>query len=95
VARAAYEYCSASDVLEPVHEPHSNILCFRLRRLARREASDSRHWAVKEALNESGFGYLSSAVVDGRRALRMVVMNPRTTATDVRQVLQRVERLSR
>jgi len=31
VTQAAYRYCSQSDVLQPIHQPHSNILCFELR----------------------------------------------------------------
>jgi glutamate/tyrosine decarboxylase-like PLP-dependent enzyme len=52
------------------------------------------HWQVKEALNESGYGYISSTVFDGRRVLRLVVMNPRTRIADVEDVLRRVERIA-
>jgi L-2,4-diaminobutyrate decarboxylase len=92
VAQEAYQYCSDSEILEPVHEPHSNIFCFRLRE--RDRDSDRRHWAIKEELNESGFAYISSTVLDERRVLRIVVMNPRTTARDVFDVLRRVEELA-
>lgn len=94
VAQAAFQYCSESEVLEPVHDPHSNIFCFRLRRPHDRE-SDRYCWAIKEELNESGFGYISSTVLDGRRVLRIVVMNPRTTADDICDVLRRVEQIAR
>jgi L-2,4-diaminobutyrate decarboxylase len=90
VAQAAFEYCSESKVLEPVHKPHCNIFCFRLRH----HDSDRRHWAIKEELNESGFGYISSTVLDGRRAMRLVVMNQRTTGADIRRVLARVEQIA-
>jgi L-2,4-diaminobutyrate decarboxylase len=93
VAHAAFQYCSESEILEPVHQPHSNIFCFRLRRTRDRE-SDARHWAIKEKLNESGFGYISSTVLDGRRVLRIVVMNPRTTADDIQDILRRIEQIS-
>ena len=92
VTRAAYQYCSESDVLAPVHEPHSNIFCFRLRERGR--DSDRRHWAIKEEINESGFAYISSTVLDGRRVLRIVVMNPRTTSGDMCDILGRVERIA-
>ena len=93
VCAAAYRYCAESRILEPLHEPHSNILCFRLRR--QRDAdSDKVHWDVKEKLNESGYGYISSTVLDGRRVLRLVVMNPRTQARDVEDVLKRIERIA-
>ncbi len=93
VAEVAFQYCSQSEILEPVHEPHSNIFCFRLRRSHGRE-SDLRHWAIKEELNESGFGYISSTVLNGRRVLRLVVMNPRTAASDIRAILRRVEQIA-
>lgn len=93
VTQAAFQYCAASDVLEPVHQPHSNIFCFRLRRAHDRD-SDARHWAIKEEINESGFAYISSTVLDGRRVLRIVVMNPRTTANDVREILRRIEQIA-
>lgn len=92
VARAAYEYCSQSEILEPAHEPHSNIFCFRLRQRDRN--SDRRHWDIKEELNESGFAYISSTVLDGARVLRIVIMNPRTLAADVRDILQQIERIA-
>lgn len=93
VAQAAFRYCSESRILEPVHQPHSNIFCFQLRRRHDRD-SDRRCWAIKELLNESGFGYISSTVLDGRRVLRIVVMNPRTTANDICEVLRRVEKIA-
>jgi L-2,4-diaminobutyrate decarboxylase len=92
VARAAFQYCVESDILEPVHEPHSNIFCFRLRERSR--DSDRRHWAIKEEINESGYAYISSTVLDGRRVLRIVVMNPRSTAVDMCNVLRRVEQIA-
>lgn len=89
-AGAAYEYCSCSPILEPVHRPQANIFCFRLRG----RASDARHWAIKEALNAGGQGYLSSTVLDGGRCFRMVVMNPRARRADVLAVIRSVERLA-
>ncbi len=82
VTQAAYRYCAESEILEPVHRPHSNIFCFRLR-YAQKSDSDARHWVIKEEINESGFAYISSTVLDGRRVLRIVVMNPRTSADDI------------
>jgi L-2,4-diaminobutyrate decarboxylase len=93
VAQAAFQYCSESETLEPVHQPQSNIFCFRLPSQHDRD-SDRHGWAIKEELNESGFGYISSTVLDGRRVLRIVVMNPRTTADDIRDILRRVEKIA-
>ena len=93
VTLAAYEYCADSEILEPVHRPQSNIFCFRLRN-AKGNDSDARHWAIKEEVNESGFAYISSTVLDERRVLRIVVMNPRTTAEDVRDMLHGVAEIA-
>ena len=94
VTQAAFQYCAQSDVLQAAHQPHSNILCFHLRHGSGSKA-DGQIWAIKEELNESGFGYLSSTVLDGRRVLRLVVMNPRTTVADVHDLLSRVERTAK
>ncbi len=94
VCAAAFRYCAESRILEPLHKPHSNILCFRLRQRDDKDA-DRIHWKVKEGLNESGYGYISSTVLDGRRVLRLVVMNPRTRRADVEDVLKRIERIAR
>src|SRR5215472_9902590 len=94
VTKAGFQYCVRSKILSPVHEPHSNIFCFELRG-ERGSDSDLRHWEIKEKLNESGFAYISSTVLDGRRVLRFVLMNPRTTEDDVVAILQRVEKIAR
>ncbi|MGH9475750.1 MAG: pyridoxal phosphate-dependent decarboxylase family protein [Terriglobales bacterium] len=94
-AAAAYAECARSRWLEPLHRPEANIFCFRLRHPPRSGVrADARHWALKEALNASGGGYLSSAVLDGRRCFRLVVMNPRTRGAHVTGVLRRLERLA-
>ncbi|MBS0395625.1 MAG: hypothetical protein JSR54_13435, partial [Proteobacteria bacterium] len=94
VCEAAYRYCLDSPWLEPLHAPHANILCLRLRQ-ARGPGADRRHWRIKEAINESGYAYVSSTVLRGRRVLRLVIMNPRTGAGDALAVLRRIERLAR
>jgi len=94
VCEAAFRYCAQSKILAPLHEPHSNILCFRLRQPSGKD-SDRIHWDIKEELNASGYAYISSTVLDSRRVLRLVVMNPRTRTEDVADVLRRIERIAR
>ena len=94
VAQSAYEYCDASALLQPVHQPQSNIFCFRLR-APNSEQSDGEHLKLKERLNESGFGYISSTVLNEQRVLRLVIMNPRTSRADVHAILAEIERLVR
>lgn len=92
VAQAAYEYCEASALLAPMHQPQSNIFCFRARG-SKSKQSDSLHLELKERLNESGFAYISSTVLGGERVLRLVIMNPRTTKADIHAILAEIERL--
>jgi L-2,4-diaminobutyrate decarboxylase len=95
-ARAGYEYCLRSKVLIPDHEPASNILCFSLRHPpGSRAAADRAHLRLKEAVNASGDAYISSTILNGRRCLRFVVSNPRTTPDDIVRLLQVVEREAR
>jgi L-2,4-diaminobutyrate decarboxylase len=95
VAQAAYDFCAQSRVLEPVHKPQSNILCFRLRIPPRSiKASDQLHWRIKEATNSSGYTYISSTVLDSRRVLRIVVMNPRTSPQDAVDALKKIEQIA-
>jgi L-2,4-diaminobutyrate decarboxylase len=93
VAQAAHQYCAESPILEPAHEPQSNIFCFRLRARTGPD-SDRQLWEIKEELNESGYAYISSTVLNRRRVLRLVVMNPRTTVEDIQAILKRVEQIA-
>jgi len=96
VTRAAYEYCLQSKILAPAHEPETNILCFGLRYPPRsRKMSDRLHAKIKEAVNASGEAYISSTILKGRRCVRLVVMNPRTTSRDIVRLLKVVERVAR
>ena len=93
VCEDAWRYCEASEVLAPLHKPHSNILCFHAPHLA--DPDGRLHWDIKEKINESGSAYISSTVLRDRRVLRMVVMNPLTQTVDVRRALRAIERLVR
>jgi len=72
-----------------LHEPESNILCFRWLGDGRQsdEALDTANRELRERYNRSGEGWITATNLDGRRVLRVTVMNPRTTASDMRDVL--------
>jgi L-2,4-diaminobutyrate decarboxylase len=77
--RALYERLVRNERFEPAHEPESNILCFRwLPRGAAAARIDEVNLAVRERYNRSGAGWITTTVLDGRRVLRVTVMNPRT-----------------
>ncbi len=65
------------------HKPESNILCFRWLGdgMASQEALDATNGSIRERYNASGAGWITTTVLEGRRMLRVTVMNPRTTET--------------
>ena len=64
-----------------LHRPETNILCCRYvgSRAPDDPALDEVNRALRESYNRSGEGWITTTVVDGRRVLRVTVMNPRTT----------------
>ncbi len=89
LARLVYDEISSRDDFEALHEPESNILCFRYvgdgnRSDAELEDLNKR---IRERYNASGDGWITATTLNGRRVLRVTMMNPRTTAADVRAIV--------
>jgi L-2,4-diaminobutyrate decarboxylase len=82
---------------EAMHEPESNILCFRYvgDRSRNDEALDQLNRELRERYNKSGEGWITATNLDGRRVLRVTIMNPRTTADDLGTVLDGLARIAR
>lgn len=81
-ARSLHAKLSAAPDFHPVHEPDSNILCFRhlpepLSGKGDVE-TDAFQAAVRARYNASGQGWITSTVLDDRRVLRVTLMNPAT-----------------
>jgi glutamate/tyrosine decarboxylase-like PLP-dependent enzyme len=80
-----------------VDEPVLSIVTFRHRTQngeteARRSGRDTD---LMEAILADGHLMLSTTVLDGRNTLRLVVMNHRTTETEIRKSVQRILFLAR
>ncbi|HKN58855.1 MAG TPA: pyridoxal-dependent decarboxylase [Gemmatimonadaceae bacterium] len=99
-ARLLYEAIENRDDFENLHEPESNILCFRylgsngkkkLRRGSASAADEKRVDEINRALrplyNKEGSGWITATVLDGRPVLRVTMMNPRTASEHVRALL--------
>jgi L-2,4-diaminobutyrate decarboxylase len=83
VTREFYEMLKERpDVFETVHEPESNILCWRMRGM-----SDEGMLALRERYNRSGAGWITTTVLGGRRVLRVTVMNPRTGSREAETLI--------
>lgn len=88
MARALWEEIAVRDDFAAMHEPESNILCFRFIRPGADEATlDELNRRLREAYNGSGAGWITSTVLAGRRVLRVTVMNPRTSRRHVTELL--------
>jgi L-2,4-diaminobutyrate decarboxylase len=77
---ALHARLAAHPGFETIHAPESNILCFRWRpeRTDDAERIDAINLRLRERYNRSGRGWITTTVLDGRRVLRVTVMNPRT-----------------
>jgi L-2,4-diaminobutyrate decarboxylase len=89
LARAVYDEISARDDFEALHEPESNILCFRYvgDGTSTDAELDELNRRIRERYNASGEGWITATMLNGRRVLRVTMMNPRTTAADVRAIV--------
>jgi L-2,4-diaminobutyrate decarboxylase len=89
LARCVYDEISARDDFAALHEPEGNILCFRYVGEGSRtdEELDDLNRRIRERFNASGEGWITATMLDGRRVLRVTMMNPRTTSSDVRAII--------
>ena len=96
-ARFLWEEISERGDFEALHEPESNILCFRYvgDRARGDERLDALNRALREQYNASGRGWITSTVLGGRRVLRVTIMNPRTGAGHVADLLEGLGQVAR
>src|SRR4029079_1978746 len=79
---------------EPMHEPESNILCFRWTGDGSHgdAALDAFNRELRESYNRSGEGWITATNLGGRRVLRVTIMNPRTTEADLAEIIAGLDR---
>ena len=78
--RELHDLLAARADFEVLHQPECNILCFRYvgaGDLPAERLDDLNLW-LRESWNASGDGWITTTVFEGRRVLRVVVMNPLT-----------------
>jgi L-2,4-diaminobutyrate decarboxylase len=93
-ARVLYEAIEERTDFENLHEPESNILCFRY--VGRSDGTanagdveriDALNRELRSRYNKEGSGWITATVLDARPVLRVTMMNPRTGAEHVRALL--------
>ncbi|MCU0636502.1 MAG: pyridoxal-dependent decarboxylase [Gemmatimonadaceae bacterium] len=91
LARQLHDRLAARDDFEVLHSPDSNILCFRyvggLLAVAAPAVVDAFTDALRDRWNGSGVGWITATTLDGRRVLRVTMMNPRTGAPHVERLV--------
>jgi L-2,4-diaminobutyrate decarboxylase len=97
VAAHLHAAIAARDDFEALHAPESNILCFRYVPRGTplgADRLDALNLRLRERLNRSGAAWISTTVLDGRRVLRVTVMNPRSGPEHVERLLDRIAELA-
>lgn len=89
---ALFARLRAAPDFEPAHRPESNILCFRhlpeAVRAMNPERVDLFQAELRERWNRSGRGWITTTVLDGRRVLRVTLINPRTAEEHLDALLE-------
>ena len=75
---------------EIVTPAQMGIVCFRYSAL-----DDAAHLSLVQTLLEDGFALITSTILRGQTVLRTCTINPRTTETDIRAALERLDGFAR
>ncbi|MFO0917170.1 MAG: aminotransferase class I/II-fold pyridoxal phosphate-dependent enzyme [Planctomycetaceae bacterium] len=96
LGRKFYDLLRETDDFIPLHEPQCNIVVFRHvpERLRSAPAEDLGRFqlALRRKVIESGEFYLVPTQFEGSGALRVTLINPLTTETDLRELLECLRR---
>lgn len=93
VAMSMHDQLVAHPAFEPMHRPACNILCFRWigdGSLSDAELDEANR-SLRERYNRSGEGWITATNLDGRRVLRVTIMNARTSEDDVAAIIAGLE----
>jgi L-2,4-diaminobutyrate decarboxylase len=91
LTRQAHRLVRADPDFEEIHEPEANILCFRYRPADRRVRDIHQlQLAIRNQVRLRGQFFLSKVDIDGVAALRVVMMNHRTTAAHFLMLLDEI-----
>ena len=96
-----YELIRAHPKFEAIHSPECNILCFRYvgndnhrnfgNELDAGLELDSLNLRLRKEYNTAGTGWITSTVLDGRRVLRVTLINPRIRSDHLAALIDELE----
>jgi len=92
MAHTLYERLEAHPQFRAMHEPESNILCFSWEPegIAPDDRDDLTN-QLRERYNRTGRGWITATTLDGRRVLRITVMNARTDVEHIEALVRGLE----
>jgi L-2,4-diaminobutyrate decarboxylase len=87
---ALHEAVGTHSAFAAIHAPESNILCFRYvgDGTGTEATLDALNFTLRQDYNRSGAGWITTTMLEGRRVLRVTVMNPRTGAREIEALLE-------
>ncbi|MEP7382774.1 MAG: pyridoxal-dependent decarboxylase [Gemmatimonadota bacterium] len=93
---AFHEMVEQHPRFEALHRPETNILCFRFTGAdaAGAGVADTVNRDLRARYNAGGEGWITSTLLDGRRVLRVTIINPRTTVAHLTRVLEGLDALA-
>ncbi|BAH40625.1 putative decarboxylase [Gemmatimonas aurantiaca T-27] len=92
MARALYDQLDGHPSFRALHEPESNILCFAWYPDGVADADrDDLTNRLRERYNRSGRGWITATTLNGRRVLRITVMNARTDVMHIEALVRGLE----
>jgi aromatic-L-amino-acid/L-tryptophan decarboxylase len=92
LARHLADMLRASDDFEVCDPQSLGIVCFRLKRGSGTLDLNAFNQATLARLQLGGSAFLSSTVLDGVFWLRACILNPRTTAADIAELIEAIRR---
>lgn len=94
--RELHALLEAHDAFETLHEPECNIVCFRYVGSPRLPEADldALNLGMRGRLNASGEAWITTTLLEGRRVLRVVIMNPLTETAHLRRMVEGVAALA-
>jgi L-2,4-diaminobutyrate decarboxylase len=97
LARAMHTAVAVRPDFAALHEPASNILCFRFigDGTLSDEQLDVLNLDLRQTYNRAGTGWITTTMLQGRRVLRVTLMNPRTTVADLERTLEELAEIGR
>ncbi len=92
MARTLYDRLDGHPHFRALHEPESNILCFSWHPDGvTDEDRDDLTNRLRERYNRTGRGWITATTLDGRRVLRITVMNARTGVEHIEALVRGLE----